>query len=511
VTDGGARIRGDARMNSARAHVDRTRAGWVGPRRPGPTRALLIRCAVIGALLLVAGWAYGARMLETHALTDTVQRVTRSGSPVPAAHGLYESDGAYWVALQDDVPASSARRVDVVVASPIDIDAADASIRAWSADAIVTLGRSSIDEPIAHVKRLARRGVIHLLLVRPATPAEETAAARAAARPLASAARLFDRRVGDSNAAARSLDQLRAVAPWLLPLLLLLTVGLPLGVALVMRRTWFAFTAPAPQQAAPTGPPGSASALAATFASLGTRAVDVGDAFAAQVLDLVQAGTIDARPGVDSRRRPALMLRITRRPEQPTVTETAALDVLELATPGDATSLLVADGSPALTPVVAREMAATWRGALASAQVASKQVESPPWRWWQRAGQLLSIVLVVAVVVALRADYPGSAARWWVVLAAGAAAAYAVRQIEQELRSWRRVPASARVGRAQWLAWHAVLAGLDPPAVDARSLPYAAGSGLASDLAPEAVAVGALGLDGVTRGAIEALAGLVTA
>ncbi|MCW2971914.1 MAG: hypothetical protein JWN72_187, partial [Thermoleophilia bacterium] len=66
-----------------------------------------------------------------------------------------------------------------------------------------------------------------------------------------------------------------------------------------------------------------------------------------------------------------------------------------------------------------------------------------------------------------------------------------------------------RSGRAQWLAWHDVLARQAPADVDPRSLAFAAATGLGAALVPAVAPIGAIGVAGVTTTSLEQLAALV--
>ncbi|MCW2949961.1 MAG: hypothetical protein JWN41_974, partial [Thermoleophilia bacterium] len=318
---------GTPRLSVVGAGAD---AGWASPTRPLPARALVIRCTVVGVVMLLGSWIYAARVYEARSLTDRVERVTRAAPEVPARAGFYRRRGRTWVAQHVDVRASSARRVDVVVASPAAVDAGDVSLRAWSQDAVVRLYRSTIDEPFARVDRRAGRGVVHLLIVRPVTDEERQPAGKLP--DLSTVTDPFERRAARSQASAERLGDLRRRGLWLLPLALLVAVAAPLAVYASTRRRWFGIATPRAPQNAPTGPPGRASVLAAALITHGTHAIDIGDAFAAQVLELVNARVIDARRAVDDRRSPAVMLRVANRPDDLSGTEAAALDVLERAT-----------------------------------------------------------------------------------------------------------------------------------------------------------------------------------
>ncbi|MBC7461810.1 MAG: hypothetical protein H7287_10655, partial [Thermoleophilia bacterium] len=384
---------------------DSARRGWSAPKRPGPTRATVIRCVLVGLVLVVAGWLYGARILERRHLDDRTERITQPAPATPATKRIYARGADRWVAQEFALRSSVAARVVVTVATPSELDPSAVSIRARSSDARVRLRRNGLGEPVADLQRLGARGVVHVLIVRPATPQEMAFPAARNAPQLTSITHPFDARASSSQAAARTLDRAQGAASWLLPLLVLLAVGVPLVLQLWLRRRWFGQPVPAVVTATLTGPPGTGAALTAALATRGTRAIDVGDAFAAQVLELVEAGTVDARRAIDPSIGPALMLRIARRPETAPNLAQAALDVLDVHTAGGSTSLLVPDsrrraGAPggATDPAARPRAAARWRSALVHAQATSRQVETPRWKWWLRAGQLLSLAMFVLVV-----------------------------------------------------------------------------------------------------------------
>ncbi|MCW2973260.1 MAG: hypothetical protein JWN72_1533, partial [Thermoleophilia bacterium] len=317
--------------------------GWSSPRRPGPARPLVVRCLVVGALLVTAGWLFGARILDRRDLDGRTERITQPAPATPAAKRLYARGADRWVAQQYVLRASNAERVLVTVATPSELDPSGVSIRARSADARVRLRRNAVGEPVADLHRLGAQGVVHVLVVRPATPQETASPAARRAPSLAHLTEAFDRRAGRAQVAARTLERVQGAGAWLVPLLVLLAVGGPLAALFALRRRWFGLPVPGVPGVEPTGPPGTGAAVTAALATRGTRAADVGAAFAGQVLELVETGVIDARRASDPTVGPALMLRIARRPEAAPDLVQAALDVLDVHTPAGSTSLLVPD------------------------------------------------------------------------------------------------------------------------------------------------------------------------
>lgn len=534
--------------------------GWCAPARPGPARrtALLL---LGGTLLAATVWA----LIATGVLVDAVldeRRPTRltldveldgrvdarvsGGGTGDAEVGrprseIRSSGSAGFQVTRLRVAPPEGRGLRVRVALPPGADDATATLRVipQGGGGVVTRGEDGTPKARVEPRQVGEH--VDLLLVVPLSSLEIPAMQRDAGS-LASVTRPLDEAIEQRRHAMERFRSFREGWWWLAPLAALVAAGGPLFGWWLARRRFFSLP-PLPRQPKdpPVRPPSSLPAVTAGALTRGAAGIAQADAYAAQVLELVDSERLRMRRAAHPGYGTGVMVgvagvlvgvtaeaaeagaevevpvpsRVDAAPE-PTRLGAAAIALLLATSPASMQggALHVPDSKRQMEQLLAKvastpalhEARAGWKAALREHLDEQGLVQRAPARL-VAAGALAAAALSVAcAVIATTADLAGARATWW--LGFVAAAALTAVQVAQwrDVRRWRRVRHRHAAARVRWLAWRAVLGatGRDVP-LDLRNLPYAAATGDVKGIAPSVAAIDDVGLAAVTTGTVRSL------
>ncbi|MCW2955463.1 MAG: hypothetical protein JWO69_332 [Thermoleophilia bacterium] len=509
-------------------------AGWLTPARPGPTRrvALLLLAACAAGFALWA--AFGTGQLSAAVADEPqVREVTlrlggdgriRAGSAQSGEASVLERDGSRFTFTRLSVaPGAGTTRFTVDV--PAGVPASAPTLRVRADGRRVTLRRTKDgDVPSATVEGLDAGEEVAVVVTVPARLLADMRD-REATGTLDAQTRPVDAEVAGNRADQERLTWLRDAA-WLIAALgVLLCVVVPLVLWRRARLRFFHIGAvPRAGKDVPAGPPGSMPAVDAAMLTCGTRRLDVADAFAGHVLELVDRElvrlmrTLDPREGNGVRfglaaARDRIMEEGAEREqgaEQQRVLDAPAVHLLAAMSGDSGETAVLADSSTRLatrlTDPRVEPARREWAAAVERHARSLGYVEEPRYRRLFVAAVVAAAVGAVSVVAALVAwGSPGARATMLLAGVAALALAAVLEWWRRDARRWRRVAPLRMTERGRWLAWRAALGREGAPPADVRALPYAAATGKVDRVAPATAAPAAVGLAAATPATIEAL------
>lgn len=476
--------------------------GWVAPEHPGPSRRVWI-LLVVGAVVATGSWAAWLAT-SVNPVGGDRRDVTLDLAKLAARGEVRTSRGSRFVVVRRTLDPG--HRVAVTTTTPAGLDARAVAIRVDSDGARITTATTDRGAPLVRID--PRRGApIRLLVV---FPADRVSDAATIGR-LSSVTRAFDRKRAAGDASRRLADRLRGALPWIVVLGPLLCAVAPLLLWRRGRRRTFNLRVPGPGKAIGAEPPSSLDPVGVAVLAAGARDVDIADAFAGHVLDLVERRQIRMRRmGAADDGRSGVVLGLAG-VEEGVVADDPAIAVLRSVVDpeGDGTSVLLPEGGTAGT-VASRSERIGWGVHVDERARFERMTVDGGAARVRLATEVLGAGAVIAVVEAVRAGDAAHAALAWLVAALATPAALACIAWSRDARHWRVVARARRVERAQWRAWRAALGTSDGPQLDQRSLPLLVAAGGRPELVRSTASTASVALDAVTAATIAALRGVVS-
>ncbi|MCW2928419.1 MAG: hypothetical protein JWM86_2387 [Thermoleophilia bacterium] len=475
--------------------------GWVAPEFPGPERRAAVVLASVSVAAVVA-WALW--LVFAASPIGGARREVTVDVAAGAAHGeIRETQRSRFVVMRRTLPAG--HRYLVTSTFPAGVDARSISIRALSPGARVRASRTKTGLPRLQVD--PRRGEsVRVVTVAPAggiAPGAARGSLRAVTAPL-------DRERAASRATVERVSSLRSALPWIVVLGPLLAVGVPLWIWRRTRRLTFSMRVPGPGKAPGGEPPSSLDAVGVAVLAAGARDVDVADAFAGHVLDLVERRQVRMRRIEPAAGERGVVLGLAH-VEEGAIADDPAVAVLRsiVDEDGDAATVTLPEAA-ANHKVAPATHRIRWGATVDDRARFERMVTDGNAGRVRLATEVLGTIGVLAVIEGFRSGGEGHAATAWLVAALTLPATITCIAWARDARRWRVVARARRVERAQWRAWQEALGVGDGPALDQRSLPLLVAAGGRPELVRATAAPTAVALDAVTVDTIEALRAVVT-
>lgn len=492
------------------------REGWVSPGGNGPNRrnllsVVLITVLAVGGVLGLLRWHGGADGAVDARRTVTIS-VDRSGAATARGKGVRiegssrrGNDAIEWqvVRARFDPRVADARSTTVRVELPSGVDATVASLRVVAPGDAVQLRRDGSDAPSAVITHRGADAPIRLLVLVPAQELED-APSRG---PLSDVTDPFDDARLVALGDADRLDRLRALR---LP-------GIVASVMVVLLLLWlwrraargfFSMRLPGGGTAITAEAPSSIGPIDAAVLVAGAGPLDVGTAFAGQVLDLVERRRLPMRRTLDPTHGSGALLGLGHVEEDAAVAEDPAIVVLRSIAIEEGLTAVVPDSADH-RPTVPAPVRVGWAQHVYARDHFARVSESFDLRRLTPVAAAAVFAVVISIVVAVFAPTMGTRDTAWFVAGLLAGPASVLGAWWLDARHWRRVERSRRLERAQWLQWIRAVGTPEGPALNHRSIPVVVAAGQGQRVLPEAVRPEAVELGAVTRATVATLRAMV--
>ena len=487
--------------------------GWRSPDRRGPSRVQAIAAALTAIVALGAVWLFLLR--DTSSGVDdrspsTVVEVNEVGRAAVVDESrdlpteVRTDRGVDYLVVRTelDARADGGHRIDV--RPPAGVDPERVTLRvAGSLDDVTIDTLPGIVR--ADVELGGADDDLDVVVTMPADLLALPADGRAPVGDLDEVTAPLDRRASRDADQIRSIDRLRDVAPWLLPVLALLGAGVPLLLWRRAARAFFSMRRPGPGTQLDAAPPSSLDPVGAAVLVAGARPPDAAGAFAGQVLDLVERRQLLARRTMDVEPGAGVLVGLGHAEE---VTGDAAIDALRAIALADGVTSPLPD-SPSKRRRVPEAERDAWHLHVAARARFEGMVDRIDTRRLAIAAGVLALAGLVALVLGAATDLAARRAASWLVTAATITPVLVLTLWIRDARRWRIVTRERRLERAQWLAWRAAIGRPDGPQLDQRSLPVLAATGTRLDGVRTFAGTDEVGLSAVSTKTIETLRAII--
>ncbi len=487
--------------------------GWLAPARPGPGR-VHVAIAVVAGVLALATWFALTMTWKASSGPDDLQttvielnergRAAVGGSTEELPVEVRSSRGVDYlaVALQVDNRSAGAQRVSVQL--PAGVDPERTTLRVVGSLDEIRIRRDEFGKPRADVTAGGPSDDLRVLFVAPAELFNLPADKRESTGDLADLTRPIDESARSEEDELRTLNWLRDASPWLLPLLLVASAGVPLLLWWRARQRFFSMRRPGPGKELDSAPPSSLDPVGAAVLVAGARGVDAAAAFAGHVLDLVERRQLLMRRTMDVDPGAGVLIGLGHADEL----DDAAVDALRAAALPDGITAAVTDSRAKLRRVPEAEQDA-WHLHVAARERFEGMVDRVDPKRLLGFAALLVVIAIVAIVGGAATELYGRRALLWLAAAIALPSALTFGLWARDAASWRIVTRARRTERAQWIAWRSVVGTSSGPALDQRNLPVIAATG--ADLAGVRTFTGpdAVALDAVTTKTINGLKAMI--